>query len=430
MKKTLLLVETLLILGGVACDAPGPLGVEDMPEVEGIAPSELVATNCVQLTPTAVIAKGHDGNVPANTVDDRLDTRWSNLGLGSWIDYDLGASKAVSGATIAWHSGNLRASTFTLSVSPDGYTYTQVYSGRSSGTTTAAETYAFPSVTARRMRITVNGNTLNEWASIAEARPCAGSTPTETPPPTPTPTPAPAVWRGDFETGDLTQYSKLQSMGPDRLQVVPSPVRQGTRALRVEVRKGDDPINASGNRNELVKFDGATEGTEFYYGWSTLWPSNYPMTPNWQVFMQWHHSGSSGAPPVRFVLGCSSGDCGAPLPDTMFFIVDGKTQFKMAPVTRGVWHDFVLHIKWSANPSVGFVELWYDGKLVLPKRYVRTMFSSSDTNYLKTGLYRDEAVQPTAVMFHDGLVQSKTYEGALQPPLSAAAAAAAAAVRP
>ncbi|MCY1078378.1 polysaccharide lyase [Archangium lansingense] len=230
-----------------------------------------------------------------------------------------------------------------------------------------------------------------------------------------TPAAASTLWRGDFETGDWSQYSKAQSMAADRLQVVESPVREGRYSLRAEVRQGDDPINASGNRNEFVRFDGASEGTEFYYGWSTLWPSDYPMTPNWQVFMQWHHPGAGGAPPVRFVLGCSAADCGKPMPDTLFLIVNGKTVWTKAPVTAGDWHDFILHIKWSADASTGFVELWYDGELVLPKRYTRTMFSSSDVNYLKMGLYRDEAIQPTAVLYHDGLVQATTLEEALLP---------------
>lgn len=223
---------------------------------------------------------------------------------------------------------------------------------------------------------------------------------------------ASVTWRGDFETGDRSQYSSTQMMSEDRLQVVTSPVRDGRYALRAEVRQGDDPINASGNRNELVKHDGAREGTEFYYGWSTLWPEDYPLTPTWQVFMQWHHSGNSGAPPVRFVLGCSANDCGSPMPDTLFLIVDGKTVWTKTGIKLGDWTDFVLHVKWSANPSVGFVELWYDGELVLPKTYRRTMFSSGDTNYLKMGLYRAEETQPTAVLYHDELVQATTYEEA------------------
>ena len=220
---------------------------------------------------------------------------------------------------------------------------------------------------------------------------------------------AEVLWRGDFETGDTSQFDGAQSMGPDRLQVVTSPVRQGSHALRVEVRQGDDPINASGNRNELVKHDNAAEGRELYYGWSTLWPSDYPLTPTWQVFMQWHHPGSSGAPPVRFVLGCSAADCGAPLTDQIFFIVNGgNNMWTHRPLTLGQWHDFVLHIKWSADPAAGFVELWVDGEVVLPLTHVRTLFSSTDVNYMKLGLYRDEATQPTAVLYHDGMVQATT----------------------
>jgi hypothetical protein len=227
---------------------------------------------------------------------------------------------------------------------------------------------------------------------------------------------ASVTWRGDFETGDRTQFSSTQMVASDRLQVVSSPTRDGRYALRAEVRQGDDPINASGNRAELLKYDGASEGTEYYYGWSTLFPSDYPLTPTWQVFMQWHHPGLNGAPPVRLVLGCSASDCGQPMPDTLFVIVDGKTVYTHTPITRGDWHDFVLHIKWSANASVGFVELWYDGKLVLPKRMARTLYSSSDVNYLKLGLYRDEATAPTAVLYHDALVQASTYEEAAPPP--------------
>lgn len=226
------------------------------------------------------------------------------------------------------------------------------------------------------------------------------------------PAAASVVWRGDFETGNRSQFSGTEMMAPDRLQVVPSPLRQGDYALRVEVRDGDDPINASGYRAELVKHDSSSEGKEYYYGWSTLFPDDYPMAAAWQVFMQWHHPGSNGAPPVRFVLGCSAADCGTPLPDTLFFIVDGKTVWTKAPVTRGSWHDFVLHIKWSANSSVGFVELWYDGQLVLPKRFVRTLYSSGDTNYLKMGLYRDTSIKPTGVMYHDALVQATTFDEA------------------
>lgn len=224
---------------------------------------------------------------------------------------------------------------------------------------------------------------------------------------------ASVLWRGDFETGDISQWTRAQQVSPDRLQVVESPVREGRYALRAEVRNGDNPIGASGHRNELVLMTNETEGDERYYSWSTLWPEDYPFYPTWQLFTQWHHSGPSGAPPVRFVLGCSAADCGQPMPDTMFFIVSGQGIWT-EKVVPGKWHDFVLHVKWSSNPQTGFVELWYDGNLVVPKQSVATLFPGQ-TNYLKQGLYRDAATQPTQVVYHDGFTIGTTLEDVMPP---------------
>ena len=69
----------------------------------------------------------------------------------------------------------------------------------------------------------------------------------------PPPPSSTVVWRGDFETGNLSQWSSAQMVSADRLQVVTSPARQGGYALKATVRQGDNPIGASGNRNELVR---------------------------------------------------------------------------------------------------------------------------------------------------------------------------------
>ncbi len=398
MKKTLLLAETLLVLGALGCGAQGLSasadGSEPLSETLEVAGSALTASNCTQLTATSVLASGNDGNLPVNTMDDRMDTRWSNLGKGSWIDYDLGALKTVNGTTIAWHSGNLRASTFTISVSPDGYTYTQVYSGRSTGTTTAAETYSFPAVTARRVRIVVNGNSLNDWASIAEARACAG-TPTTTPPP-PTST---VVWRGDFETGDRSQWSSTQMVSADRLAIVSSPLREGRYAIKATVKQGDDPINSSGNRNELVRMTREAAGSEYYYKFSTMFAPDFPSVRTWQLFTQWHHEGSGGSPPVEFYV----------YGEEIRLNIGGSpgTLVWTRPLVRGAWLDFVFHVKWSADPRVGFVELYLNGQLVMPKRYIATQFSGQ-LNYLKVGLYRNDTVAPTGVVYHDGWVMARS----------------------
>lgn len=127
------------------------------------------ANSCEPLGVAEVLAGANDGNVPANTLDNDLSTRWSNYGVGSWIRYDLGQNTNICNIDIAWYKGNERQADFVVSTSVDGTTYKDVYSGRSSGTTLNEEVYDFADITARYVRITVNGNTDNLWASITEA---------------------------------------------------------------------------------------------------------------------------------------------------------------------------------------------------------------------------------------------------------------------
>jgi F5/8 type C domain/Bacterial Ig domain len=133
--------------------------------------SAATTTGCQQLPIAGVTASGNDGNLPANVLDNNLNTRWSNLGIGSWIQADLGSNMNICSIDIAWYLGNTRQNNFVISVSNDGTTFTNVFTGKSSGTTLSFETYILPGgTTGRYVRVTVNGNTVNNWASIAELR--------------------------------------------------------------------------------------------------------------------------------------------------------------------------------------------------------------------------------------------------------------------
>jgi F5/8 type C domain-containing protein/Big-like domain-containing protein len=126
-------------------------------------------TDCKKLPILGVAAKGNDGHIPTNVLDNNLNTRWSNLGIGSFIQADLGSKKTICSVDIAWYRGNLRQNNFVISVSTDGTSFTQVFRGKSSGTTLFAEKYNLPTgIEARYVRVTVNGNTENNWASITE----------------------------------------------------------------------------------------------------------------------------------------------------------------------------------------------------------------------------------------------------------------------
>jgi len=118
---------------------------------------------------SGVTASGNDGNVPQNVLDNNLATRWSSKGIGQFITADLGTAKTVCGVGIAWYRGNERISHFVISTSTNGTTFTNRFSGDSSGTTLNSEKYTFTTpVNARYVRVTVNGNTANTWASITE----------------------------------------------------------------------------------------------------------------------------------------------------------------------------------------------------------------------------------------------------------------------
>src|SRR5436190_7888735 len=66
----------------------------------------LRAADAVRLPIASTIASADDGNVPANSLDGNLATRWSAQGDGQWIQFDLGATQTVGAVKIAWYSGD------------------------------------------------------------------------------------------------------------------------------------------------------------------------------------------------------------------------------------------------------------------------------------------------------------------------------------
>src|SRR6266576_2805636 len=128
----------------------------------------IVAADLIPLTAASVVASGNDGNLPENTLDNDLATRWSASGDGQWIRYDLGAIAAIDHLDIAWYLGDTRIASFDVQVSPDTVTWTQVFSGQSSGQTLQPESYAFPTTAGRYVRIVGHGNSTSAWNSITE----------------------------------------------------------------------------------------------------------------------------------------------------------------------------------------------------------------------------------------------------------------------
>ena len=128
-------------------------------------------SSCNQLAVSNIMASGSQSSSPArNAIDNNLNTRWSNLGLGSLITFDFGAERFLCNLDIAWYRGNERVINFTISVSNDSESWKPLVMNSSSGTSSESESYDLPDIAARYLQITVTGSSLSDWVSISEAK--------------------------------------------------------------------------------------------------------------------------------------------------------------------------------------------------------------------------------------------------------------------
>ncbi len=126
----------------------------------------------VDASQITVSANGDDGNIPENTIDGNLNTRWSSKGrTGKYITYDLGEIKRIDAVRIAWYKGSERKTYFQVAVGNTTSSFNTVLNKKttgSSGSTNNLEFYELPDTDGRLLRIRGFGNSSNDWNSITE----------------------------------------------------------------------------------------------------------------------------------------------------------------------------------------------------------------------------------------------------------------------
>jgi hypothetical protein len=205
-----------------------------------------------------------------------------------------------------------------------------------------------------------------------------------------------SVWRGDFETGDLSQWDGSQSVGTGRISLEQSIVRQGRYAARFEVKPGDHWAGlVGGERAEVLKGLGETSGHESYWAWSTYFPASFVSDHDagFQMFTQWHSSANDNNSGISFqvhqerlVVRFGGG-----------VHTDGTVwrQFDLGPLIRSVWQDFIVHVRWGSSDD-GFIDVWRNGKLVVSHAIGPNIGIGLGT-YVKQGFYRPPEKWPTVV---------------------------------
>jgi hypothetical protein len=402
----------LLGLAALGCVPTEELATRD-PDGDPALDVAALPSACPAVAAAVVTATGaQSGNPATNAIDGSLSTRWSNLGPSS-ITFDLGATKRICGVDLAWYKGAARVNAFRVSTSASATTgFTQVFSGQSAGKTSAFETYLPTPSDARYVRVEITGTTGSDWTSLLEAR-IGGTTP---PSPAPGGTDGTLRWTGDFEVpgdfasgGTYPQFSANidscehdETCATDSLAIVTSPVRGGSRAVRMRLRDGDVQ-GTSGTRVELQTKDRYTTALrqDYWYGWSIFLPADWALDPDdTKVVHQWHTaSGQPGGNPI----------VGLRIKGSSWTITTEKdaegdaTTVATTPARRGVWTDFVMHLRWSPG-SDGLVEVWKDGVKWYAAAGANMAAGTTLPPYQKFGMYGSfTGAVSERVLYYDSL---------------------------
>lgn len=117
-------------------------------------------------TATASSEETSKGNTAAKAVDSSTSTRWcaNNGNTGHWLKVDLGSTKPITGARIAWEldAANYR---YRIEGSTDNTAWTTLSDQTTTTSTSQVQTTVF-TARARYVRVTVTGLPSGVWASV------------------------------------------------------------------------------------------------------------------------------------------------------------------------------------------------------------------------------------------------------------------------
>lgn len=218
------------------------------------------------------------------------------------------------------------------------------------------------------------------------------------------------LFESDFEGEDLKGW-KISGNAPT---VQRGPARGGQQAMRTSLDRSKDKVSY---RTE-VSGPRADVGKEYWYGFSILLPEDYAADRIWEIVAQWHgvpdfDAGENWRNPVM-ALSTTNGrwDWVSRWDAKRNTFESGKRQYggtrnyDLGPYRKGVWTDWVVHIKWSYGAD-GFLRVWKNGETVIDASGPNA-FNDEHGPFFKMGLYkgwrdpnkRGDAVSQR-VLYHD-----------------------------
>ena len=218
------------------------------------------------------------------------------------------------------------------------------------------------------------------------------------------------IKRLDFETGSLRQWTNVERAAPGRITIVRDPVRQGRYASKFTVKPGDHPVSG-GERAEVYFNSHARAGQTSWWRWATYFPNSFHPDPGgWNIFTQWHHTGTSCTTPVHFQVRRFEHFSRLELQlwggnlDTSTCEPQYKHLWTLGRLHRNRWYRFEVKFHWSPNPAQGRVLVRVNGKVKVRAR-AATLYKGQSL-YVKQGFYRGTSSK-TTTLYQDGMQRFK-----------------------
>ncbi len=201
-------------------------------------------------------------------------------------------------------------------------------------------------------------------------------------------------FKGNFETGDLSQWSFVQAI-PGRVTAVKSPVSQGTYSGRFEVKEGDKEPATGSQRAEVISGQEFKEGDVRYFR-ITSRVNTWDFT-HWGMIWQMHDE-SSGSPPLSLQLYKNKST-------SMLWLGPGdqSAQYWETPLPGlEKWFEVVIRVDFGVE---GSLKVWLNGQ---PQEMLNKEMTYDEVDtlgkapgYDKLGIYRSSSSTTTAVVYHD-----------------------------
>ena len=232
------------------------------------------------------------------------------------------------------------------------------------------------------------------------------------------------LYRGDYETGDFSQWWLTQfggapsgcggpcgpaQVGNTSATIVTSPVAQGTYAAKFTAA----PC-ASGFPNDRAEVmtsqaqAGGYLGQEWWYGWWTYFPSGQSFWSgggDWNAITQFSGGGSVGG-----IEGIGINANSYPEPGHLQENSAASGRHDLGPLVFDHWYHFIVHAKYEQD-GTGVFQVYVDGvlKADLSEPTMQTGVTSPQIE-VSQGYYSDASSDNT--VYQDGFCRADSYAAA------------------